>query len=662
MTQALDPTGGLLSGGGLSFGVSFSSFKSRSDWTQTLASSLSAGGTLTLTSGADLTLSGSTATGGTTNVTVGGNLTVASVQDTASSSSSSTGVSLSVGAGGVGFGVNGSKSQSNSRQTNALATITSTSGPTNVTVGGNTNLVGGAITSSGGATNLTTGTLTASSLNDSKTSSSSSFGVTIGANPGLSFSQANANRLGLTFSVVGEGAITLTAPGADTSVLATLKRDPSGRQIVTVDDHSGFSVDVSLSDFQALANVATSAGNFLSALTSPLPDGVSSAGPAAVTAYRGLSAFGGPQADTEDQQTALINETNKREQQAEANDYYAPQPTPETVTAAIADGATFVTPTSPSDPVKIIASNADCDGTSAGPCTGDNGLELVRSDKYDCRGLECRDIPFVPREGEIKPTSPADALELEAAAGSEARSVMGGRVSPSIDGRGLSPGLANQLPGGDIGTPVPAPQDQGNDPTTAIPQTPGEIAGPKTDQNGGTIDGVEYRFDESNKFSVKGDDGQWYKTPEDAASAPLAGSDVPRGDPRNTRGTVTSDTSNLPQIKASDDWLRGTDSNAGRIPAQIAEQLNGRSFASFDDFRAAFWTAVGNDPILSGSFSPQNRQRMLGGLSPFAIPSQQVGGRQVYELDHMFPIAKGGEVYDLNNLVVRTPYNHIKKD
>ena len=340
LTQALDPTGGLLSGGGLSFGVSFSSFKSRSDWTQTLGSALSAGGTLTLTSGNDLTLSGSTATGGTTNVTVGGNLTVASVQDRSSSSSSSTGFSLSVGPSGPSFGVNGSKSQSNSVQTNALATITSTGGPTNVTVGGNTNLVGGAITSSSGPTNLTTGTLTASNLNDSKTSSSTSFGVTIGANPGLSFSQANATRLGLTFSVVGEGAITLTAPGADTSVLATLKRDASGRQIVTVDDHSGFSVDVSLSDFQALANVATSVGNFLSALTDPPPAEVAAGGSGAVKTWQTYVATGNTAANDAE---AVVQTAKTMEALADAGAAYDGAP-PTQVTQAIGLGLTVVLP------------------------------------------------------------------------------------------------------------------------------------------------------------------------------------------------------------------------------------------------------------------------------------------------------------------------------
>ena len=225
-------------------------------------------------------------------------------------------------------------------QTNALATITSTSGPTNVTVGGNTNLVGGAITSSGGATNLTTGTLTASNLNDSKTSSSSSFGVTIGANPGLSFSEANATRLGLTFSVVGDGAITLTAPGADTSVLATLKRDQSGRQIVTVDDHSGFSIDISKSDFDALAKVATTAGNFLSALTDPPPAEVAAGGSGAVKTWQTYVATGNTAANDAE---AVVQAAKTKEALADAGAIYDGAP-PTQVTQAIGLGLTVVLP------------------------------------------------------------------------------------------------------------------------------------------------------------------------------------------------------------------------------------------------------------------------------------------------------------------------------
>ena len=164
--------------------------------------------------------------------------------------------------------------------------------------------------------------------------------MTIGANPGLSFSQANANRLGLTFSVVGEGAITLTAPGADTSVLATLKRDPSGRQIVTVDDHSGFSINISKSDFDALANVATSVGNFFAALTDPPPADVAAGGSGAVRTWQTYVATGSTAADDAE---AVVETAKTKEALAEAGAAYNGAP-PTQVTQAIGLGVTVVLP------------------------------------------------------------------------------------------------------------------------------------------------------------------------------------------------------------------------------------------------------------------------------------------------------------------------------
>jgi hypothetical protein len=71
-------------------------------------------------------------------------------------------------------------------------------------------------------------------------------------------------------------------------VLATLSRDSSGRQIVTVDTHDGFSIDIAASDFTALANLATSAGSFLTAITTAVPGDVSGGGPTATQTVRQL--------------------------------------------------------------------------------------------------------------------------------------------------------------------------------------------------------------------------------------------------------------------------------------------------------------------------------------------------------------------------------------
>lgn len=50
---------------------------------------------------------------------------------------------------------------------------------------------------------------------------------------------------------------------------------------------------------------------------------------------------------------------------------------------------------------------------------------------------------------------------------------------------------------------------------------------------------------------------------------------------------------------------------------------------------------------------------MKDGKAPYSIVNEQVGGRVKYELDHNIEIQNGGNVYDFN-VIVRTPYNHIK--
>jgi len=52
---------------------------------------------------------------------------------------------------------------------------------------------------------------------------------------------------------------------------------------------------------------------------------------------------------------------------------------------------------------------------------------------------------------------------------------------------------------------------------------------------------------------------------------------------------------------------------------------------------------------------------MKDGKAPYANLDEQVGKRRVYELDHNVEIQNGGNIYDLNNIIIRTPYNHIKK-
>ncbi|MFC0432267.1 DUF6531 domain-containing protein [Kutzneria buriramensis] len=131
----------------------------------------------------------------------------------------------------------------------------------------------------------------------------------------------------------------------------------------------------------------------------------------------------------------------------------------------------------------------------------------------------------------------------------------------------------------------------------------------------------------------------------------LAGCD----DPRNQPGRATG-AGDLPDVNGK--WLRGSHGNAGRIPGQIARQLQGQQFNTFDDFRKAFWKAVGNDPQLSSQFSPSNVRRMQNENAPIAHSSQHVGKVKSYALHHVTPIQHGGAVYDMRNIVVVTPQFH----
>lgn len=124
---------------------------------------------------------------------------------------------------------------------------------------------------------------------------------------------------------------------------------------------------------------------------------------------------------------------------------------------------------------------------------------------------------------------------------------------------------------------------------------------------------------------------------------------------RNGPGAVTGIGQDVAGI-----WLAGAGVGDGApIPTRIADKLRGREFSSFDAFREAFWKEVANDPELSAQFAPQNITRMGNGLSPATPRRDCVGERRVFELHHVKRIADGGAVYDVDNLRVNTPGNHI---
>ena len=125
---------------------------------------------------------------------------------------------------------------------------------------------------------------------------------------------------------------------------------------------------------------------------------------------------------------------------------------------------------------------------------------------------------------------------------------------------------------------------------------------------------------------------------------------------RNMPGTVDGDGQHV-----DDNWLDGARVGDGApIPSQIADQLRGKTFSSFDSFRNAFWKAVAADPELSKQFVQHDIERMKRGRAPVADFVESAGKRIKIELHHKTEISKGGDVYNVDNLNALTPKRHIE--
>lgn len=126
---------------------------------------------------------------------------------------------------------------------------------------------------------------------------------------------------------------------------------------------------------------------------------------------------------------------------------------------------------------------------------------------------------------------------------------------------------------------------------------------------------------------------------------------------RLTPGTVTGVGEDVSGV-----WLAGAGTGIGApIPTRIADRLRGREFSSFDAFRKAFWTEVRDDPELFSQFNQNAQDRLMSGNAPAVRDREAVGTRGVFEIHHVERIADGGAVYDVDNLRVNTPKNHISQ-
>jgi hypothetical protein len=103
-------------------------------------------------------------------------------------------------------------------------------------------------------------------------------------------------------------------------------------------------------------------------------------------------------------------------------------------------------------------------------------------------------------------------------------------------------------------------------------------------------------------------------------------------------------------------WLSGN--TEASIPAQVADLLRGRTFSTFDEFRRALWKAVASVPELASEFSAESLARVRVGLAPMAPRGERGRCSEVFNLHHPRRIADGGEVYDVDNMMVVTPRRH----
>ena len=148
-------------------------------------STVDANGTLTLISGNDTTIKGAQLTGNQVIANIGNNLLIQSEQDTddyASKQFQASGqVVIGMGGGGSGGGLNVNQSKINSHYASVtdVSGISAGDGGFDITVGGNTHLIGGVIASTADPTKniLDTGSLTYESIHNEANYSASSFGI-----------------------------------------------------------------------------------------------------------------------------------------------------------------------------------------------------------------------------------------------------------------------------------------------------------------------------------------------------------------------------------------------------------------------------------------------------------------------------------------------------
>ncbi|MFA1287877.1 hemagglutinin repeat-containing protein [Xanthomonas axonopodis pv. nakataecorchori] len=196
--------------------------------------------TLTLASGNDTTIKGAQVIGDTVLAKIGGDLLIQSEQDTEDykSKQQQAGVKLVYGVSGSSASYSQQKVNSSYSSVNEQSGIQAGNGGFDITVGGNTHLIGGAIASTADAAlnRLSTESLTVDVLQNEAKAKASNIGVGAGtsgaglvqsaASAGLSaLGSANSNATSTTRSDIAAGAIEIR--NKDLSALDGLKRSAS---------------------------------------------------------------------------------------------------------------------------------------------------------------------------------------------------------------------------------------------------------------------------------------------------------------------------------------------------------------------------------------------------------------------------------------------------
>ncbi|MFJ4429609.1 S-type pyocin domain-containing protein [Pseudomonas sp. NPDC089395] len=170
---------------------------------------------------------------------------------------------------------------------------------------------------------------------------------------------------------------------------------------------------------------------------------------------------------------------------------------------------------------------------------------------------------------------------------------------------------------------------------------------------GATLTPVEVRIDGYPGLADASLDDYIIVFPADSGLPPLY---VMFRDRREEPGTITG--FGHPDATV---WLAGANQGQGvAIPPRIADKLRGRNFSSWRRAREAIWVAVSEDPILMSQFSKSNKTLLRNGYAPSAIPSEHAGSNRAFEIHHVIPLRDGGAVYDIDNLRITTPKNHVR--